>query len=309
MSPSWVRFGTFQYFAYFKEIEKLKSLADYVIEETYPQLKDDEDKYFKLFSEVVKKTAKLIASWQGIGFCHGVMNTDNMSIAGLTLDYGPFSMLDDFDFGFVCNSTDKAGRYSYGEQPNIAYWNLTQLAKAFAPIVEKKRLDKKLEEYGEFIYFDAYLEIMRKKLGLELEVNGDDELISNLVGALQDAYIDHTNFFRTLSHYDGERMPLFELAMNPVVVEDWLNLYDERLEKESLSVEERQKEMLKTNPKYVLKNYMLDEAIALAKGGNFSRVEELLFLAQHPFEELPEFERFAKETPEVYKNVTLSCSS
>jgi len=309
MSPSWVRFGTFQYFAYFKEYDKLKALADYVIDESYSHLKDEEDRYFKLFSEVVNATAKLIALWQGIGFCHGVMNTDNMSIAGLTIDYGPFSMLDDFDFGFVCNSTDKAGRYSYGEQPNIAYWNLTQLAKAFAPIVEKKRLDKKLEEYGEFIYFDAYLEVMRKKLGLETEQDGDDELISNLVGALQDAYIDHTNFFRTLSHYDGERMPLFELAMNPVVIEEWLNLYDARLEKESTIVEERQQEMLRVNPKYVLKNYMLDEAIALAKGGNFSKVEELLFLAQNPFDELPEFEHFSVETPEVYKNVTLSCSS
>ncbi len=309
MSPSWVRFGTFQYFAYFKEYDKLKALANYVIEESYLHLKEDEDRYFKLFAEVVERTAKLIASWQGIGFCHGVMNTDNMSIAGLTLDYGPFSMLDDFDFGFVCNSTDKAGRYSYGEQPNIAYWNLTQLAKAFAPLVEKRRLDKKLEDYGAFIYFDAYLDVMRKKLGLRVQREEDAELISNLVGALQDAYIDHTNFFRILSHYDGERMPLFELAMNPVVIEAWLNLYDERLKKESTTIKERQEQMLRTNPKYVLKNYMLDEAIALAKGGNFSRVEELLFVAQHPFDELPKFEHFAKETPEHYKNVTLSCSS
>jgi uncharacterized protein YdiU (UPF0061 family) len=186
LSPSWVRFGTFQYFAYFKEYDKLKALANYVIDESYSHLKDEEDKYFKLFSEVVEKTAKLIASWQGVGFCHGVMNTDNMSIAGLTLDYGPFSMLDDFDFGFVCNSTDKAGRYAYGEQPNIAYWNLTQLAKAFAPMVEKKRMEKKLEAYGEFIYFDAYLAVMRKKLGLRLEKEDDADLISNLVGALQE---------------------------------------------------------------------------------------------------------------------------
>ena len=309
LSPSWVRFGTFQYFSYFKEHEKLKALADYVIEESYPHLENDEDRYFKLFSEVVDATAKLIAGWQGVGFCHGVMNTDNMSIAGLTIDYGPFSMLDDFDFGFVCNSTDKAGRYAYGEQPNVSYWNLTKLAQAFEPIVDKKRMDKKLDDYGAFIYPNAYMEVMRKKLGLELELDEDMSLIEELIATLQDAYVDHTNFFRVLSHYDGERMPLFELAMNPVAIDEWLNLYDARLEKESSSDEERQKKMLKTNPKYVLKNYMLQDAIALAKGGNLSRVEELLYLAQHPFDELPEFEKFAVETPAHYKNVTLSCSS
>ena len=309
MSPSWVRFGTFQYFAYFKKHEELKALADYVIAESYPHLKELEDKYFKLYSEVVNATAKLIASWQGLGFCHGVMNTDNMSIAGLTIDYGPFSMLDDFDFGFVCNSTDKAGRYSYAEQPNISYWNLTKLAVAFVPLVEKKRMERKLEEYGESIYPNAYLKVMRKKLGLELELDTDANLIEELICTLQDAQIDHTNFFRTLSHYDGEMMPLFELAMNPVVIESWLKLYDKRLLKESLTHVERQEQMLKTNPKYVLKNYMLQEAIDLAKRGDFSRVETLLYVAEHPFDELPEYEYLAVETPEGFKNVTLSCSS
>jgi len=309
VSPSWVRFGTFQYFTYFKKHDKLKALADYVIDESYPHLKEEEDKYFKLYSAVVDATAKLIASWQGLGFCHGVMNTDNMSIAGLTIDYGPFSMLDDFDYGFVCNSTDKAGRYSYGEQPNISYWNLTKLAVSFVPLVERKRMEKKLEDYGAFIYPNAYINVMRKKLGLEVELEEDAELIAELVGTLQDALIDHTNFFRTLSHYDGNRMPLFELAMNPVVIEEWLVLYDARLEKEVSTDAERQKKMLKKNPKYVLKNYMLDKAIALAKGGNFSMVETLLHVASHPFDELPEFEYLAEETPEECKNVTLSCSS
>lgn len=308
-SPSWVRFGTFEYFSFTKEYDKLRALADYVIEESYPHLQEDDDRYFQLFSEVVEATAKLIAKWQGVGFCHGVMNTDNMSIAGLTLDYGPFSMLDDFDFGFVCNSTDKAGRYAYGEQPNISYWNLTRLSIALAPIVDKKRMEKKLEEYGAFIYPNAYIEVMRKKLGLELELEEDAELITSLVGTLQDAYIDYTLFFRTLSRYDGDRMPIFELAMNPVPLDEWLTAYDKRLEKESLSHEARHEKMLVTNPKYILKNYMLEEAIGLVYGGNFKRVEELLYIAQHPFDELPEFEHFAVETPEHYKNLTLSCSS
>jgi len=309
MSPSWVRFGTFQYFAYFKKHEELKALADYVIEESYPHLKEEEDRYFKLYAEVVEATAKLIASWQSLGFCHGVMNTDNMSIAGLTLDYGPFAMLDDFDFGFVCNATDKAGRYAYGEQPNVSYWNLTKLAVAFTPLVERKRMEKKLEEYGESIYPNVYLSLMRKKLGLELVLDSDAKLIEELIGTLQDAQIDYTEFFRTLSHYDGDMMPLLVLAMNPVVIEEWLTLYDKRLVKETQSQEERHSKMLQTNPKYILKNYMLEKAITLAKVGDFSMLETLMYLAQHPFDELPEYEEFAGETPEGYKNITLSCSS
>lgn len=309
MSPSWVRFGSFEYFYYFKEYEKLRSLTDYVITESYPHLQKDEDRYFKFFSEVVDRTAKLIAQWQAVGFCHGVMNTDNMSIAGLTIDYGPYAMLDDFKYGFVCNSTDRAGRYSYGEQPNISYWNLTMLSKALSPLIDKEKMQKKLDDYGNFIYPDAYIEAMRQKLGLDLKMDEDVELITDLVGTLQDAYVDHTLFFRTLSHYDGDRMPLFEIAMNPISIDKWLNLYDDRLSKETRTQKERQKVMLKTNPKYVLKNYMLDKATTLAKRGDFSMVEELMYIASHPFDELPDFEHYAQETPEEHKNVTLSCSS
>jgi len=309
MSPSWVRFGTFEYFYYLKEHDKLKDLADYVIAESYSHLKEDEDKYFKFFTEVLECTASLIAAWQGIGFCHGVMNTDNMSIAGLTIDYGPYAMLDDFKFGFVCNSTDKAGRYAYGEQPNISYWNLTKLSQALAPLIDKERMQKKLDDYGAFIYPDAYINVMRKKLGLVLTLKEDKQLISNLVGALQDAYVDYTLFFRTLSRYNGERMPVFELAMNPVPFDSWLNLYDTRLDKEPATHEQRHITMLKTNPKYILKNYMLEKATILAKQGNFSMVETLLHIATHPYDELPEFEHYAGDTPEEYKNLTLSCSS
>jgi uncharacterized protein YdiU (UPF0061 family) len=309
LSPSWVRFGTFEYFYYFKEYDKLRSLTDYTITESYPHLQDDEDRYYKFFCEVVDLTAKLIAQWQGLGFCHGVMNTDNMSIAGLTIDYGPYAMLDDFVYGFVCNKTDKAGRYSYGDQPNVSYWNLTMLSKALSPLIDKERMQKKLDDYGNFLYPDAYIEVMREKLGLEMKLDEDVELITDLVGTLQDAYVDYTLFFRTLSRYDGDRMPLFDIAMNPVVIHNWLELYDARLLKETRTQTERQKAMLTTNPKYVLKNYILQEAIDLAQKGDFSMVETLLYIAAHPYDELPEYEHFAQETPEEHKNICLSCSS
>lgn len=309
LSKSWVRFGSFEYFYSMKEYDKLESLAEYVIGESYPHLIDDEDRFYKMFCEIVERTAKLIAKWQGIGFCHGVMNTDNMSIEGLTIDYGPFSMLDDFNYGYVCNHTDKIGRYSYGEQPNIAYWNLTQLSKAFSSLITPKRMQEKLNEYGESIYPKAYLDVMRNKLGLEIIHESDIELIKELVGTLQDSYVDYTLFFRTLSHYNGDRAPLYDIVMEPVVMDNWLKLYDERLSKETLSQKERQTKMLQTNPKYVLKNYMLQKAISLAESGDNSMVEELLHIANNPYDELPKYEHFAGDTPEEYKNIGLSCSS
>jgi uncharacterized protein YdiU (UPF0061 family) len=309
LSPSWVRFGTFEYLFYTKEYAKLEQLAEYVIEESYAHLLGDEDRFFKMFCEVCERTAKLVAQWQGIGFCHGVMNTDNMSIAGFTIDYGPFAMLDDFNYNYVCNHTDRVGRYSYGDQPNIAYWNLTMLAKALSPIIDKERTRKVLDDFGAFIYPDAYINVMRKKLGLHEVREEDVELIKELVGALQDGFVDHTLFFRTLSRYDGNREALYDIAMEPVAIHNWLELYDLRLAKESQTQSKRQEAMLSVNPKYVLKNYMLEKAINLAQIGDFSMVEKLLYIGAHPYDELEEFEEFAAETPEIYKNIGLSCSS
>ena len=309
MSKSWVRFGSFEYFYYTKKYDKLEQLAEHVIKESFPHLQENEDRFFEMFYEIVKRTAKLVAKWQAIGFCHGVMNTDNMSVMGLTIDYGPYSMLDDFNYNYVCNLKDKVGRYSYGEQPNISYWNLTKLAKALSPIVAQNRMNKILDEYGETLFIETYVDEMRKKLGLQERLEEDKRLVEELIGALQDAYVDHTQFFRVLSHYDGNKSDLYDIAMNPVAIDNWLQLYDARLKKEKTSFKERSEAMLKTNPKYILKNYMLEEAILMAKKGDFSMVEALLHLLQHPFDELPEYEHFAQETPEHYKNIGLSCSS
>ncbi len=309
MAKSWVRFGTFEYFYYTKKYDKLEALAEYVINESYSHLKDDEDRFYKMFCEILEKTATLVSKWQAVGFCHGVMNTDNMSIDGVTIDYGPYSILDDFNYYYVCNLKDRAGRYSYGEQPNISYWNLTKLAKALSPIADEKRMQKKLDDYGAFIFPQTYVDEMRKKLGLQKKLKEDDQLIEELVGALHDAYVDYTQFFRALSHYKGDKSELYDIAMNPVAVDKWLQLYDKRLEREEMSAKKRNETMLKVNPKYVLKNYMLEKAIIIAKNGDFSMIDTLLHIAQHPFEELPEYEHFAQETPEHYKNIGLSCSS
>jgi len=309
MSSSWIRFGTFEYFYYNREHDKLQELAEYVIAESFPHLEGDDDRFLKMLCEVVDKTALLIAQWQGIGFNHGVMNTDNMSIAGLTIDYGPFAMMDDFNFGYICNCSDTVGRYSYAEQPNVAYWNLTMLAKALSPIIPKDKMDKKLEEYGASLYPNAYIKVMRTKLGLLEELDTDATLIEELVIALHDAFVDYTLFFRTLSVYDGNKEALYDISMNPIAVDKWLQMYDERVKEEKTSFIQRTEMMLQENPKYVLKNHMLQEAIVLAEKGDFSMVEQLLHIASHPYDELPEFEHFAGDTPEEYKNIGLSCSS
>ena len=309
MSTSWVRFGTFEYFYYRKQHEKLEALAEYVIAESYPHLQNDEDRFFKMFCELVERTAKLIAQWQGVGFNHGVMNTNNMSIEGLTIDYGPFAMMDDFNYGYICNCSDAVGRYSYGEQPHIAYWNLTMLAKALSSIIPQDRMDEKLTEYGESIYPNTYLDVMLAKIGLEQKLDSDAILVEELIVALHDAYVDHTLFFRTLSRYDGNRELLYDIAMDPIAVDKWLKLYDERLKSETSTYAQRTQKMLQKNPKYVLKNHMIQEAIELAEKGDYSKVEELLYIAAHPYDELPEFKHFAGDTPEEYKNIGLSCSS
>jgi hypothetical protein len=166
-----------------------------------------------------------------------------------------------------------------------------------------------LDDFGEFIYPDAYINVMRQKLGLHEAQEEDVELIKELIGALQDAYVDYTLFFRTLSRYDGNREALYDIAMEPVVIHNWLELYDLRLAQESQTQEKRQEAMLRVNPKYVLKNYMLDKAINLAQIGDVSMVEKLLYIGAHPYDELEECEEFAGETPEIYKNIGLACSS
>jgi len=308
VSPSWVRFGTFEYFAHKKKHKELEALADYAIAESYPHLVDEPNKYLHFFTEVVGKTARLMAEWQAVGFNHGVMNTDNMSIAGLTIDYGPYAFLDDYDINNVCNHTDTHGRYSFGNQPSIGEWNLKALMQAFSALVNIEKMEKVLTHYGR-LYTEHILYLMGKKLGLDKLESKDGELLTHLFGMMQGLTIDYTLFFRTLSRYDGERTALLKLGLYHKPMNDWLDSYDERLKENNSSVEERQEKMLKTNPKFVLKNYMLQEAIDAADKGDYTLVDALFNIAQNPYAEHEEYERWAEITPDVFKNKKLSCSS
>ncbi|MBA3024944.1 MAG: YdiU family protein [Sulfurimonas sp.] len=309
LSPTWVRFGTFEYFGRGSKQGHLQMLADYVIEESFPHLKGVENLYLKMYKEIVQNTATTVARWQSVGFNHGVMNTDNMSIDGRTIDYGPFAFLDDYDANYICNHTDVEGRYSFKNQPGIAHWNLAQLAKALSPIVNYENAIKTLDECFGLTYENEYLGIMYKKMGLYERDEKDVELVKYMLGSLQSFPVDYTRFFRTLSRYSGDKSELLALVELQTPLSEWLDEYDKRLEKETLSQEERQTQMLAINPKYILKNHILQEAIDEAKQGSFFMIEDLLKVAHNPFDEHEELEYLCKPTPPKAKNLKLSCSS
>ena len=306
VSTSWVRFGTFEYYASQGMFKELEALADYVIEESFPHHIGRDDPYTFLFNDVVVITARLMAQWMSVGFNHGVMNTDNMSIAGLTIDYGPYAFLDDFRHENICNHTDVDGRYSYANQPQVAKWNLQALMKAFSPLTTVEKMNRSLVMYDKI--YERYLHYyMCKKLGLEATVEGDPELIDDMYDMLENLHVDYTLFMRTLSHYEGERKALLATGLYHEPMNAWLDRYDERIK--YIDKTERKKQMLAANPKYVLKNYILQEAIDAAENGDFSVVEDLFTIAHKPFDEHPEFERWAGATPDAFKNKKLSCSS
>jgi len=308
LSPTWVRFGTFEYFNSTAEHEKTKQLADYVIDESFPHLKGEENAYLKMYAQIIDNTAKTVAKWQSVGFNHGVMNTDNMSIDGRTIDYGPYAFLDDYDTSYVCNHTDSEGRYSFGNQPAIANWNLQQLAKALSAIVNYQEALESLEKFSS-IFEKHYLKIMYQKLGLEIEDEQDLELLGWLLGALGSSPIDYTAFFRRLSRYDGNRKPLLDLVSSQKPLQEWLQAYDERLLKEKLSTQQRHEKMLLCNPKYILKNHILQESIDKASQGDFSMIDDLLTVALDPYSEHPKLEHLCQPAPDALKNRRLSCSS
>jgi uncharacterized protein YdiU (UPF0061 family) len=306
VSSSWVRFGTFEYYAHQGLFKELEALADYVIDENFPHIKGKDNRYTLLFNDVMIITARLMAQWMSVGFNHGVMNTDNMSIAGLTIDYGPYAFLDDFRHDNICNHTDQNGRYSFSNQPQIAKWNLHSLMKALSPLTTIENMEKNLAMYDK-IYIRYYHYYMCKKLGFPGTIEGDPELIDDMLDMLERLQVDYTLFFRTLSHYDGDRTALLGTGLYHEPMNAWLDRYDERIKTIDTAV--RKEQMLAANPKYVLKNYMLQEAIDAAEKGDFSVVGDLFKIAQNPFDEHPDFERWAGATPDAFKNKKLSCSS
>ena len=312
MAPSHVRFGTFEVFYYRKQHEQLKILADYVIANHFSHLVDGQDKYTRFFSEVLERTAKLIAQWQAVGWAHGVMNTDNMSIHGITLDYGPFGFIDDYDPGFICNHSDHNGRYAFNQQPYIGLWNLSCLAQALLPLASKENLKAALDRYTPLCE-RRYMELMQAKFGLSEEQEDDAGLIQDLLSLMQQSHIDYTNFFRTLGSFSSENgshnEPLRDFFLDREAFSRWAKRYAERLNREKSCDEERSLRMNQVNPKYVLRNYLAQQAIEKAQQKDYSEIDRLLTLLQNPYSEQPGMDVYAAPPPNWGKHLSVSCSS
>jgi serine/tyrosine/threonine adenylyltransferase len=306
VAPSFVRFGNFQVL----ESGLLKQLADYVIREHFPG-RD----YASWYQEVCRRTAALMVDWMRLGFVHGVMNTDNMSILGLTIDYGPYGWLEGYDPYWTPNTTDAQGRrYAYGNQPAIAQWNLVRLAEALLPLMAKEELEKGLALYAD-TFNRGWPRALAQKLGLAaLDQPGDDALTGDLFSLLQEAETDFTLFFRNLAAVSLEEPTLEPLRAafygEPAPgMAEWLQRYAARARGES----GRAERMNRANPKYLFRNYLAVQAIDALAQGDASVLERLMAVLQRPYDEQPQHDELAQRRPEWAREragcSALSCSS
>ncbi len=309
MAPSFIRFGHFEHFSYRNQHTQLKTLADYVIDRFYPACREARQPYATLLEAVSERTAHLLAAWQAVGFCHGVMNTDNMSILGLTIDYGPFQFLDAFDPCHVCNHSDSQGRYAYNKQPNIAYWNLFCLGQALLPLMDDQDQALAALESYKTVFPQSLEARMRAKLGL-IDAQPDDKtLIENIFRLLASNQVDYTIFWRRLCGFTPQEghEPVRDMFLDRESFNAWALQYSERISITDQGL--RAHLMLGNNPKFVLRNHLGEEAIRAAKLKDFSEVNTLLTLLQAPFDEHPGHERYADFPPGWAASIEISCSS
>lgn len=311
LARSHVRFGSFEYFHYTGQHQQVQQLADYVIKQHHSDLSGHNHPYPEFFRRVVLATAELIAHWQAVGFAHGVMNTDNMSILGDTLDYGPYGFLDIYNPRFICNHSDEAGRYAFNRQPGVALWNCNALAHALSSLIDSDDLKSALEAY-EPHFLETYFQLMQAKLGLTTREPNDGELIDALLQNLAQNQVDYTRFFRRLCDFEitGSNNDIRALFTNPGEFATWATEYARRLRREPHTPQARQATMRAHNPKYILRNYMAEMAIRKAEDQkDYSEIENLRRLLATPFDEHPEMEHYASPPPEWSKQICVSCSS
>jgi len=336
LAPSFIRFGRFEHFASRGQTAELKTLADFVIDSFYPDCRSQpllgDNTYASWLQAVVARTAVMVAHWQAVGFCHGVMNTDNMSILGLTMDYGPFAFMDAFDPGHICNHTDRSGRYAFDQQPEIAHWNLYALAHALLPLIESPKLAEQALEAFQPLFTQTYQGLMRAKLGLggmpepalcnappEGHADGASDntnpakpvstLIRDTLALLAQDRVDYTIFWRRLSHARASSAyePVRDLFISRPAFDAWLLRYQELSAKSEQWLEADL--MLKVNPKFVLRNYLGEQAIEAARQKDYSGVANLLAVLQRPYDEHPAFETLAGFPPDWASQIEISCSS
>ena len=327
-AESFLRFGSYQIFSARQDEETLKTLVDYTIKHHFSHLgKPSKEIYIQFFKEVSERTLDMIIHWQRVGFVHGVMNTDNMSILGLTIDYGPYGWLEGYDYGWTPNTTDRQHkRYRYGSQPNIGFWNLLQLANAIYPLIEEAEpLETILNQYKTDIEKGS-LNMMRSKLGLHTKDKKDQSLIQELEDILHLTETDMTILFRNLSDFKkNEKSNGLTIIQNAFYEPDevignvknrwvaWFKNYADRLKKETFTDEERKAKMNRVNPKYVLRNYMAQLAIDDADKGDYKLIDELFQMLKKPYDEQSEYQKWFVKRPDWARDKVgcsmLSCSS
>ncbi len=312
-APSFIRFGSFEHWYYNNQAEPLQQLADFVIQHYYPDLAQADNPYQALLRAVVIKTADLVAQWQSVGFMHGVLNTDNMSILGLTLDYGPFGFMDGYDPAHICNHSDHQGRYSYQMQPRIGQWNCHALAQALLPLIgDVDSAQEALSCYTEQ-FERSYDRLMHAKFGLTTFMPEDQDIFNEYLELMAETKTDFTIAFRQLGRLQIADQQndhfLRDLFINRERLDQWLVNYRQRLQLENSQDIERQTSMNLTNPKYVLRNYLAQQAIERAEQKDFSEIHKLLSILAKPYDEQIEHEQYAQLPPDWATTLSVSCSS
>ncbi|MBU3606719.1 YdiU family protein [Polynucleobacter sp. MWH-Creno-3A4] len=320
LAPSFIRIGHFEHYASNNNIVRLQELADELIKGHYQNASDHKNPYLELFRQICVRNAKLVAQWQAVGFCHGVLNSDNISVLGLTIDYGPFGFLDQFQIDFICNHSDQAGRYAYHRQPQIMHWNMACLASAFIPLLALEHSEDEAqtllgEALSEFavIYGQTWQALFREKLGLLTTQEGDTDLIERLLQAMHDSKVDFTNLFRGLSSVSvrntTQDVILRDHFIDRQAIDQWFSDYIARLNAESSDDTERKKRMDSVNPKYILRNYLAQKAIDKAQAKDFSEIASLLKVLENPFAEQDQYAAYALPPSPDWQSVEISCSS
>ena len=321
LAPSFVRFGSFEIFASRGEHDAVRILADYIIDRFYPESGTGADRYPRFFEAVLQRTARLMADWQSIGFMHGVMNTDNFSILGLTLDYGPYGFMEGYEPGHICNHTDHGGRYAFDQQPGIGLWNCYALGNALAGIVEPAQLEAAITSYVPTLRA-AFLDRTRAKLGLASAEPEDDRLGQDLRTAMAAANSDFTRTFRMLADIRSAtesaededlaraHREALHLALGGTEAgAAWVDSYQQRLEREVRPVAERTAAMNAVNPRIVLRNHLAQEAIAASEAGDDEPVRRLLAALRRPYSDDPEVAAYDRPAPAGRAPIVVSCSS
>lgn len=321
VSPSFIRFGHFEHFSHSGHHTQLRELADFVIHHFYPNCVAEANPYAALLKQVADRTAALLAQWQAVGFCHGVMNTDNMSILGLTIDYGPFQFMDAFNPNHICNHSDHSGRYAYARQPNVAYWNLFCLGQALMPLIDDTDAAMAALEPYKTLFPTELQRRMNAKLGLSTLVEGDHTLTEDLLQLLAADMVDYTVFWRQLSLGAAEfahthqpaALSCRDLFIQRDAFDTWAQRWLQRLQQDpNPAAEAIQHRMLATNPRVVLRNHLAQAAIAQSQKGHHHEVTQLLQALEQPYDEVPAdhpSHGYAQLPPEWAQHIEISCSS